>query len=124
MGPFLGFLNQCFREFYCVAGLGCAMVDTSSTAAVASLYGEDSQLGAAMGLVEACLGVGWVVGPAFGGFLAEVGGFGLPFYLAGVTTLVLGPIPVLISGKRALLIMHALVTCVRCNVKPLMIESS
>ena len=76
-------------------------MDTSATAAVAFLYGEDAQLGSAMGLVEACLGVGWVVGPALGGLLAEIGGFGLPFFLVAIITLLIGPIPIMMVSHRA-----------------------
>ena len=76
-------------------------MDTAATAVVAFLYGEDAQLGQAMGLVEACLGVGWVVGPGLGGLLAEIGGFGLPFYLVAAATLLLGPLPVLFVANRA-----------------------
>lgn len=49
-------------------------------------------LGTAMGLLESALSLGWVIGPVTGGFAADVGGFGLPFFLSGGAALVFCPI--------------------------------
>ena len=36
-----------------------------------------------MSVAEACFGVGTMFGPSVGGFLYEVGGFSLPFWVSG-----------------------------------------
>ncbi len=45
-----------------------------------------------MGLLESALSLGWVIGPVTGGFAADIGGFGLPFFLSGGAALVFCPI--------------------------------
>ncbi|KAK9867466.1 hypothetical protein WJX84_001884 [Apatococcus fuscideae] len=87
----LYFMLACFflRIFQ---GLGCAAVDTASLGVVISLYRETDFLGTAMGLLESALSLGWVIGPVTGGFAADIGGFGLPFFLSGGAALVFCPI--------------------------------
>lgn len=40
--------------------------------------------GKAISLAEACFGVGTMFGPSIGGFLYQIGGFSLPFWVAGI----------------------------------------
>ncbi len=48
------------------------MVDVASTAVIAVMYrGEGENIGSALGTLEACLSVSWVLGPCVGGTLAQ-----------------------------------------------------
>lgn len=59
-------------------------------------------MGRALGLLEACLGVGWVVGPVLAAWLNSIGGFALPFMATGIVCLVLGPLPLLVLPRGRL----------------------
>ncbi|KAF0291755.1 MFS-type transporter SLC18B1 [Amphibalanus amphitrite] len=64
-----------------ISAVGQALFVTSSLTVVASQFPED--MNTAVGLVETCNAVGVSLGPALGGVLYELGGYGLPFYVLG-----------------------------------------
>jgi len=56
---------------------------TPSCYALASQQVSKENQGKALSVAEACFGVGTMFGPSVGGFLYEVGGFSLPFWVSG-----------------------------------------
>ncbi|XP_059474514.1 MFS-type transporter SLC18B1-like [Neocloeon triangulifer] len=70
--------------------LGAAAYSTASYTFVADVFPE--HIGPVMGILETFVGLGMSVGPALGGVLYSVGGFGLPFYTLGVVMVLFVPI--------------------------------
>mmetsp|Transcript_16700 Transcript_16700/g.23027 ORF Transcript_16700/g.23027 Transcript_16700/m.23027 type:complete len:468 (-) Transcript_16700:57-1460(-) len=73
-------------------GCGAAASYTSICARLADTFPHN--LGQAMGLQEAAAGLGYMLGPVFGAFLYEAGGFVFPFLVMGgvvLTTLLVLP---------------------------------
>lgn len=48
-----------------------------------SLFADSNFFGAAMGISESFLSLGWIVGPLLGGYAADIAGFAAPFILTG-----------------------------------------
>lgn len=70
-------------------GISAAATWTAGPALVADLFPPE-QRGAKMGLVSAATGFGFLVGPAAGGVLYELGGYELPFLLCTVLSVIIG----------------------------------
>jgi MFS family permease len=68
-------------------GLGEAAQSTALLAYASEAFGPRRVLGAAMGFQETAAGVGFVIGPALGGLLADGAGFAAPFLLIGIAIL-------------------------------------
>lgn len=79
----LSFLVRIFEA------LGAAAFSTASYTIVLNLYPE--HISTVFGIMETCVGVGMSLGPAIGGALYSVGGFGLPFYILGTCVLITLP---------------------------------
>ncbi|KAH9498648.1 hypothetical protein Btru_007126, partial [Bulinus truncatus] len=77
-GP--AFIALCFLTRMTEA-LGLAAFSTASFAVVSSQFTQVITI--IFGLLEAAKGAGFIFGPAFGGVLYQIGGFGLPFYVIG-----------------------------------------
>ncbi|CAN8026590.1 unnamed protein product [Ixodes persulcatus] len=80
----LSFLVRIFEA------LGASAFCTASYTIVLNLYPE--HISTVFGIIETCVGVGMSLGPAIGGALYSVGGFGLPFYILGCCVLLTLPI--------------------------------
>lgn len=80
----LSFLVRIFEA------LGASAFCTASYTIVLNLYPE--HISTVFGIIETCVGVGMSLGPAIGGALYSVGGFGLPFYFLGCCVLLTLPI--------------------------------
>ncbi|CAB3369675.1 Hypothetical predicted protein [Cloeon dipterum] len=70
--------------------LGAAAYSTASYTFVADIFPDN--IGSVMGILETFVGLGMSVGPALGGVLYSVGGFGLPFYTLGIVMVFFVPI--------------------------------
>ncbi|KAG8228760.1 hypothetical protein J437_LFUL008201 [Ladona fulva] len=70
--------------------LGAAAYSTASYTFVAEVFPDN--MGSVMGILETFVGLGMSVGPALGGLLYSLGGFGLPFYVLGVLMVVIVPV--------------------------------
>ncbi|XP_063230677.1 MFS-type transporter SLC18B1-like [Bacillus rossius redtenbacheri] len=70
--------------------LGASAYATASFVFVVSIFPDN--IGSVLGILETFVGLGMSVGPALGGLLYSVGGFGLPFYSLGVIMVVFVPI--------------------------------
>ena len=57
-----------------------------------SLFADSDFFGAAMGISESFLSLGWIVGPLVGGYAADVAGFAAPFILTGGLALLATPV--------------------------------
>ena len=64
-----------------VQALGCASYFTAALTILANEWGKRTAL--AMGFYEISTGLGMIIGPLLGGWLYDVGGFGLPFWVVG-----------------------------------------
>ena len=73
-----------------VGAFGAASFSTASYTYVIHLFPDN--VGLAFGLTETCVGVGMSLGPAVGGLLYGLGGYGLPFYVLGSFVLATGPL--------------------------------
>ncbi|KAL0273190.1 UNVERIFIED_CONTAM: hypothetical protein PYX00_005926 [Menopon gallinae] len=72
--------------------LGASAYTTATYVFVVEVF--PSNIGAVLGILETFVGLGMSTGPAIGGFLYSVGGFGLPFYTLGVILILTVPITV------------------------------
>ncbi|KAH9489975.1 hypothetical protein Btru_035420 [Bulinus truncatus] len=72
----------------CVEALGFSAFLTAGFAIISSEFPKN--VGTVFALLETADGIGLMVGPAIGGALYELGGFGLPFYVIGVLTVANG----------------------------------
>lgn len=61
--------------------VGAAAFTTASCTYVFSMFPDD--IGTVFGLIETCIGIGMSLGPAIGGSLYSLGGYGLPFFTLG-----------------------------------------
>ena len=69
-----------------------AIGESSLTPAAFTMAGKQvagENQGKATALAESCFGIGTMFGPTIGGFLFDVGGFPLPFWISGGFSLVL-----------------------------------
>ena len=65
-----------------VQAIGCAAYFTAALAILANEWGRRTAL--AMGFYEISTGLGMIIGPLLGGWLYDIGGFGLPFWVVGI----------------------------------------
>ncbi|XP_077519216.1 uncharacterized protein LOC144129148 [Amblyomma americanum] len=70
--------------------VGAAGFCTASYSIVLHVYPD--HISTVFGIIETCVGVGMSIGPAIGGALYSVGGFGLPFYILGCCVLLTFPV--------------------------------
>lgn len=70
--------------------VGAAGFSTASYSIVLHIYPE--HISTVFGIIETSVGVGMSIGPAIGGALYSVGGFGLPFYILGSCVLLTFPV--------------------------------
>lgn len=86
--------NQHFTIFcFLIRGLealGASAYSTASYVFVINTF--PNNIGSVLGILETFVGLGMSIGPAVGGLLYSVGGFGLPFYTLGVVIVVIMPI--------------------------------
>ena len=71
-----------------IIALGDASVGPASFTLAGKQVGE-KHIGKAIAGAEASFAAGTMFGPTIGGWLYELGGFSLPFYLTGAVTMVL-----------------------------------
>jgi MFS family permease len=64
-----------------LTGIGAGINSTASFAIIAAHYKEDREK--TIGMLQACAGLGLLLGPLFGGVLYELGGFIMPFFATG-----------------------------------------
>lgn len=79
----LSFLVRIFEA------IGAAAFGTASYTIVLNLFPD--HISTVFGIIETCVGIGMSLGPAIGGALYSVGGFGLPFYVLGTCVLLTLP---------------------------------
>ncbi|XP_035210333.1 MFS-type transporter SLC18B1-like isoform X2 [Stegodyphus dumicola] len=70
--------------------LGAAAFCTASCTILIDQFPDD--IGTVFGFTETCIGVGMSIGPALGGALYAVGGFGLPFFTLGGLVMLVVPL--------------------------------
>ncbi|KAL1430436.1 hypothetical protein MTO96_014885 [Rhipicephalus appendiculatus] len=70
--------------------IGAAAFSTASYSIVLHVYPD--HISTVFGIIETSVGVGMSIGPALGGALYSVGGFGLPFYILGSCVLLTFPV--------------------------------
>ncbi|XP_075983718.1 uncharacterized protein LOC142981589 [Anticarsia gemmatalis] len=70
--------------------LGASAYSTASYVFVVNAFPDT--IGSVLGILETFIGLGMSVGPAIGGLLYSIGGFGLPFYTLGVIMVLTVPI--------------------------------
>ncbi|CAB3231381.1 unnamed protein product [Arctia plantaginis] len=70
--------------------LGASAYSTASYVFVVNAFPDS--IGSVLGILETFIGLGMSVGPAIGGFLYSIGGFGLPFYTLGIIMVLTVPI--------------------------------
>ena len=91
------FIGACFAT-RAVEAVATTFINTASLTAVANKFPERTNT--AVGTIETMTGVGISLGPAIGGGLYKLGGYGLPFYVlgclfavaAGLTWLLMPPV--------------------------------
>ncbi|XP_061173557.1 MFS-type transporter SLC18B1-like [Saccostrea echinata] len=64
-----------------IEGIGCSLFVTASFAIIATVFPD--HVATVFGVLETFSGLGLIVGPAVGGALYQLGGFGLPFFVVG-----------------------------------------
>lgn len=94
-GALIHIVNQNTFVVFCflvrgIEALGASAFTTASYVFVAQIFPEN--IGAVMGILETFVGLGMSTGPAIGGLLYSLGGFGLPFYSLGVIMVAFVPI--------------------------------
>ncbi|XP_014247756.1 MFS-type transporter SLC18B1-like [Cimex lectularius] len=86
--------NYATFVFYCftirtLEAIGASAYSTASFVFVVEIFPEN--ISAVLGVLETAMGLGMSAGPAIGGMLFAIGGFGLPFYVLGALMIVLIP---------------------------------
>ncbi|XP_048735346.2 MFS-type transporter SLC18B1-like isoform X2 [Ostrea edulis] len=71
-----------------VEAIGCSMFVTASFAIIACVF--PNNVATMFGVLETFSGLGLIAGPAVGGALYQLGGFGLPFFVVGSITVLNG----------------------------------
>lgn len=69
----------------CVQGFGSALEETAAYALIAEI--DPHAVSFNLGVTEVSTGLGYMIGPAIGGFLFAQGGFALPFVAIGIALL-------------------------------------
>lgn len=93
----VGFITTAFI-LRIINGIGAASFQVTSYITVASIFPNNIASGFAS--LETAVGLGYIVGPAFGGFLYELGGFPLPFVSIGSVMLLVSIVAVFAIPKR------------------------
>ncbi|XP_022912884.1 MFS-type transporter SLC18B1-like [Onthophagus taurus] len=70
--------------------LGASAYSTAGYVLVINIFPKNG--GVVRGILETFVGLGMSVGPAMGGLLFAIGGFGLPFYVVGMISVMVAPI--------------------------------
>ncbi|XP_044742463.1 MFS-type transporter SLC18B1-like isoform X2 [Chrysoperla carnea] len=70
--------------------LGASAYSTASYVFVVNTF--PNSIGSVLGILETFVGLGMSTGPAIGGLLYSLGGFGLPFYVLGILMVAVVPI--------------------------------
>ncbi|XP_067145121.1 MFS-type transporter SLC18B1-like [Centruroides vittatus] len=70
--------------------VGAAAFTTASCTYVFSMFPDD--IGTVFGIIETSIGIGMSLGPAIGGSLYALGGYGLPFFILGSVVVINIPI--------------------------------
>ncbi|XP_050673368.1 MFS-type transporter SLC18B1-like [Leptidea sinapis] len=70
--------------------LGASAYSTASYVYVVNVFPDN--IGSVLGILETFVGLGMSVGPAIGGLLYSIGGFGVPFYSLGIVMIIVVPI--------------------------------
>lgn len=94
-----------FNAFFSLSLLIRLLQGFGSGATDVVVYGlgttsSEEQIGLAAGLLEQSFGLGVAVGPAAGGALHGVGGFGLPLFVVGGLTLACVLVPLVVLSSR------------------------
>ncbi|GFT97923.1 MFS-type transporter SLC18B1 [Nephila pilipes] len=104
--------------------LGASAFCTASCTILIDQFPDD--IGTVFGFTETCIGIGMSIGPAIGGALYAVGGFGLPFFILGGFVVLIVPVcwyllqnvqdPAVllkpsVSYKKLLTMPHVIVVC-------------
>ncbi|KAJ3662536.1 hypothetical protein Zmor_006881 [Zophobas morio] len=86
-----------------LGALGSSAYSTASYVIIVNIFPDHA--GAVRGLLETFVGLGMSVGPALGGLLFAIGGFGLPFYVIGLVIILIAPLNVYLlpSSERCAL---------------------
>ncbi|XP_061173558.1 MFS-type transporter SLC18B1-like [Saccostrea echinata] len=71
-----------------IEALGCSMFLTASFAIIATVFPDN--VATVFSVLETFSGLGMIAGPAVGGALYQLGGFGLPFFVVGSITVLNG----------------------------------
>ncbi|XP_022324412.2 MFS-type transporter SLC18B1-like isoform X2 [Crassostrea virginica] len=80
-----------------IEAVGCSMFVTASFAIIAHVFPEN--VATVFGLLETFSGLGLIAGPAVGGALYQLGGFGLPFFVVGSITIFNGVFGYFLMGE-------------------------
>ncbi|GJQ84861.1 hypothetical protein Trydic_g481 [Trypoxylus dichotomus] len=70
--------------------LGASAYSTAGYVLINNIFPKNG--GVVRGILETFVGLGMSVGPAIGGLLFAVGGFGLPFYVVGLISILMAPL--------------------------------
>ncbi|KAK9738924.1 Major Facilitator Superfamily [Popillia japonica] len=70
--------------------LGASAYSTAGYVLIINIFPKNG--GVVRGILETFVGLGMSVGPAIGGLLFAVGGFGLPFYVVGMISILMAPL--------------------------------
>ncbi|KAJ8920986.1 hypothetical protein NQ315_015781 [Exocentrus adspersus] len=70
--------------------LGAGIYSTAAYVIIINIFPDNA--GAVRGLLETFVGLGMSAGPGIGGILFAIGGFGLPFYVVGLITILIAPL--------------------------------
>ncbi|CAG9768967.1 unnamed protein product [Ceutorhynchus assimilis] len=70
-----------------ISALGASAYSTAGYVLIINIFPDNA--GAVRGLLETFVGLGISAGPGIGGLLYTIGGFGLPFYVVGIITIVI-----------------------------------
>ncbi|XP_059154909.1 MFS-type transporter SLC18B1-like [Physella acuta] len=85
--PGLPFIVVCFA-CRCVEALAASAFMTSGFAIISNEFPQN--VATVFALLEMADGIGLMTGPALGGFLYQVGGYGLPFFVVGTLIILTG----------------------------------
>lgn len=80
-----------------IAALGSSAYSTAAYVIVMNTFPDNA--GAIRGILETFVGLGLCAGPGIGGVLFDIGGFGLPFYVVGIVSVLIAPINLCILEK-------------------------
>jgi len=73
-----------------IGGIGGGLNSTCAMAIITSMFPNEKEL--YIGILEAAVGIGLLIGPLLGAFLYSVGGFKLPFWTVAAICITLYPL--------------------------------